>query len=937
MQFVLLTSNMAKFSFSGIRIRVTMLVALAVMPWLLTTLYHAVEERRAMIDAEQQHALRLTRIFSASEKEVIIRAHALLDTLSLMGVIREGQKADCQKRLASLRKSISHYANIGVTDVSGTLLCDARATQTFVSFADRAWLQQAVKTGKFVTSNLLISKITGKPVIVLANPTLNAQGAVERVIYISVDFEQLKHLLKQTEVSEGATVSVIDASGVFVTQHPDGVKDIGKRTPLAPLLQAILAKKTEGMGTAVGSDGIRQLYAYHRVFEPLVSDSIYISVSMPTDTLLAKSNRIFAREMSALILAAIVILALIWFGIELLVLRKMETLLQSARQIAAGNFGVRTQVGAGGGELGELSRVFDDMAESLELLFQQSQHIMEVTPEAIIVSDSSGKIVMVNGQTEKLFGYSREEIVGASIETLVPERLRTGHIAHRSSYTTLESPPIKVMGSGQELYARKKDGTEFATEISLGPLKTKKGNFVISAVRDVSERKQFEVLIRHQATHDALTGLPNRVLFHDILVHATAHAQRTEKLLAVMFLDLDGFKNINDTLGHEYGDRLLKEIAQRLTITLRESDLVARNDDIIARQGGDEFTILLQGITIVENIIQIAERILAAVAEPFMADDREIHITASIGITVFPFDDTNIENLLQNADTAMYRAKESGKNNFQFYTAEMNALIRERMAIENGLRQALTGNEFVLHYQPQIDIKTGKVVGVEALVRWAHPQKGLIPPAVFIPVAEESGLIVPLGEWVLRTACQQRKRWQDAGLPHVRMAVNLSARQFRDPHLAAVVAKVLADVGLDPHSDHLELELTESLLMKDMEASLVTLHKLHQMGVCLSIDDFGTGYSSLSYLKRFPIHTLKIDQSFIRDITTDPKDAAMAATIVALAHNLKLNVIAEGVETAEQLALLRGMQCDQMQGYYFSRPLPAEELEKMLRESRCLS
>lgn len=781
--------DMDKLTISGLRPRVLLLVALAVAPWLLTTLYHAVEERESVISKEQEHALRLARIFAYSEKGVITRTRALLESLSSIRVIHEGGRGDCQMLLASFRQASQYYANLGVTDADGTLLCDARATQKSISFADRAWLQQAVKTRRFATSNLLTSRITGKLVVVLANPLLNAQGAVERVIYASVDFNQLKRLLEQVEIPRGATVSLMDAQGIIAAQYPDMGKQRGKPHPLAPLLKAIQAKKADGVDTAADLDGLSQLYAYHRVFGPSTPDSIYISVTMPTSSLLAERDRLFAREMGILGLTSVLIFALIWWGTDILVLRKMKALLQSARKIAQGNFAVRTQAGAGGGELGQLARVFDDMAESLELLFQQSQHIMEVTPEAIIVSDSSGKIVMVNAQAEELFGYSRAEMVGASIETLVPDRFRAIHTTHRKGYIALDAPPLREMGKGRELFARKKDGSEFSTEISLGPLKTKAGNFVISAVRDVTERKQFEARIRHQATHDALTGLPNRLLFHDILVHAAAHAQRTEKLLAVMFLDLDGFKYVNDTLGHEYGDRLLKEIAQRLTITLRGNDLVARSDDIIARQGGDEFTILLQGIAIVENIIQIAERILAAVAEPFMADDHEIHITASLGITVFPFDDTNIESLLQNADTAMYRAKENGKNNFQFYTAEMNALIRERMAIENGLRQALARNEFVLHYQPQMDIKTGKMVGVEALVRWAHPEKGLISPAIFIPVAEESGLIVPLGEWVLRTACQQRKHWQDAGLPHVRMAVNLSARQFRDAHLVMMVAK----------------------------------------------------------------------------------------------------------------------------------------------------
>ena len=932
---------MGKLAFTGLRARVLLLVTLAMIPWLATTLYHAVEQRRSVIAAEQERILQVAHLVALDQRETIAHAHILLHALSTLPEIRQGAPDGCRQRLSSMLDGDRHYTNIGVTDAHGALLCDALNTQEALNFSDRDWFRQAVAIRQAVIGNLVIGRITGKPAVVAAQPifgenVLGENSDVIRVVWASIDIEWLQTRLEQLHLPPAMAVSIMDAKGRIVARYPASPDLLGKSGSVALLTQAILAKQQEGVGHATGSDGIARVFAYHRVLDNPGSDSVYVSVTRPTETLLAQSNRVLAREAGTLGLTFALIFLLVWLGTDILVLRKMQSLIQSAQQIAQGNFQVRTQLAQDKSELGELARVFDDMAESLELLFQQSQHIMEVTPEAIIISDSSGKIVMVNAQAVKLFGYSRDEMIGASIEMLVPERLSAGHPAHRNVYLALDTAPIREMGKGRELFARKKDGTEFSTEISLGPLKTKAGNFVICAIRDITERKQFEARIQHQATHDALTGLPNRLLFRDILVHAAAHALRTEKLLAVMFLDLDGFKNINDTQGHDCGDKLLIEIAQRLTTTLRGNDLVARDDDIIARQGGDEFTILLQGVTIVENIIQIAERILAAIAVPFEGDGHEVHITASIGITVFPFDDTDIENLLQNADTAMYRAKESGKNNFQFYTAEMNALIRKRMAIENGLRQALARNEFVLHYQPQMDIRIGKMVGVEVLVRWSHPEKGLIPPAVFIPVAEESGLIVQLGEWVLRTACQQRKRWQDAGLPHVRMAVNLSARQFRDPQLAAVVAKVLADVGLDPHSDHLELELTESLLMQDMERSLVTLHKLHQMGICLSIDDFGTGYSSLSYLKRFPIHTLKIDQSFVRDITTDPKDATMAATIVALAHNLELNVVAEGVETAEQLALLRDMQCDQMQGYYFSRPLPAEELEKLLREDRRL-
>ncbi len=926
---------LGKFTFSGVRARVLLLVALAVAPWLAISIYHVIEDRGFAADAAQDSALQLARLISFDQRETISRSRSLLQALSTLPEIRTGTPADCRLRLANLLDSTQSYANIGVTDAQGNLLCDARATRESINFSDRNWFREALKTRQFIIGNLIISRITGKPIIATALPIFNAQGTVQRIIYTTIDIGWLEHLLHQVKLPAGTVVSVMDANGAILARHPDGQQFAGKLNPMTTLVQAIVARKEEGIGEGKGIDGVTRLFAYHRLFENPATASAYVSVTTPTAILFAKSDRQFARDMVIVGLATALIFILVWVGTNLLVLGKMKALIHATKRIAHGDFSTRTQI-QGSGELSELARTFDSMAQSLELLFQQSQRVMEVMPEAVIVSDSNGKIMTVNAQAEKLFGYTRSEMIGLSIEALVPERFRTTHASHRSAYISLATPTVRAMGEGRELFARRKDGTEFATEISLGPLKTEDGDFVISAVRDVSERKQFETRMLHQATHDPLTSLPNRILFHDILAHAMTRALRTEKLLAVLFLDLDEFKNINDTLGHEYGDLLLKEIAQRLTATLRADDLIARDDGMVARQGGDEFTILLQGITVVDNIILIAEKILAVISRPFIVDNHEMHMTASIGITIFPFDDTDIQSLLRNADTAMYRAKESGKNNFQFYTAGMNLLIRERMDIENGLRHALARNELVLHYQPQVDIASGEMIAVEALLRWAHPEKGLIPPDKFIPVAEESGLIVPIGEWVLRTACRQNKAWQNMGLPHIRMAVNLSARQFRQPHLLAVVAKALEDTGLDPYADSLELEVTESVVMKDLEGTISTLNKLHAMGIRLSIDDFGTGYSSMSYLKRFPINTLKIDQSFVRDITTDADDAAIASTIVTLGHSLKLRVIAEGVETAEQLALLREMKCDEIQGYLFSKPLPAEEMETLLRQARRL-
>lgn len=428
--------------------------------------------------------------------------------------------------------------------------------------------------------------------------------------------------------------------------------------------------------------------------------------------------------------------------------------------------------------------------------------------------------------------------------------------------------------------------------------------------------------LRREATRDPLTGLPNRLLFGDRLTHNLCHAKRRDEQLAVMFLDLDSFKLINDTLGHSIGDDLLKMVAERLTTALRDVDT-------IARMGGDEFTVIMTGLSGVEDAASIARRALQAFSTPFQLGSHELYVTPSIGISLFPSDGLDAETLVRNADAAMYRAKEEGRNNYQIYTEALNAAAVERVTLERNLRRALERNEFVLYYQPRLSIKTRQVLGVEALVRWRHPELGLIPPAQFIPLAEDTGLIVPISEWVLQTACRQNKAWQDAGLLSVDVAVNISPRQFHQDDLRSTVESALFTSGLE--SQYLGLELTETTLMQNPETAAEILRELKDMGVKLAIDDFGTGYSSLSHLKKFPIDSVKIDQSFVREITISPDDAAIAGAVVAMAHSMNLRVTAEGVETLEQLEFLKSLNCDEMQGYFIGRPMPAEDVEVLLR------
>ena len=528
-----------------------------------------------------------------------------------------------------------------------------------------------------------------------------------------------------------------------------------------------------------------------------------------------------------------------------------------------------------------------------------------------------GRWLSANRKFQDIVGYSEEELKTMNFRDMSLDQELPASEAPLRMLLAGEIPSYAI----EKRYVRK-DGEPVWVNVAVSRMVSSRGDVsLMIVVENIARRKQYEHELRHMASHDVLTGLANRSLLMDRLDQALALAHRTGHQVAILFIDLDRFKTINDSLGHEAGDHVIIEAGRRLSSMVREGDTVAR-------LGGDEFVVLMPDLEDAGGAAVLSAKLLEALLLPMNVLGNEFSPVGSIGISIYPRDGIDSNALLKNADAAMYRAKELGRGNFQFYTEEMNARTLDRLRLESGLRRALERHEFVLHYQPQIDLATGAQVGVEALLRWCPPGSEPIAPAEFIPIAEETGLIVQIGAWVLRAACEQLVAWRDAGLPPMTVAVNLSARQFHQQNLVQLVGQILAETGCD--AAQLELEITESVVMADPAGATATLQVLSDMGVSLSIDDFGTGHSSLSYLKRFPIHALKIDRSFVRDLTTDADDAAIVCAVIALAHTMQLKVIAEGVETEEQLEFLRKHRCDQFQGYFFSPPVSAERLRSAM-------
>ncbi|MCC5857108.1 MAG: EAL domain-containing protein [Ectothiorhodospiraceae bacterium] len=776
-------------------------------------------------------------------------------------------------------------------------------------------------TGRPVISDPFPGRVVDRPLVAMSVPVFDADGEIIAAVSGTID-------LLSEDLLGALSARAYGQRGYFVLTTRDRLTLVGgaERAPLDIYLppgenplydRALLGQVSTGIAS-VHTDQPKLMH-----FRPVHTTDWIIGAIMPTE-------EAFAAVVESRRTAVIMLLgsaALVGFIVWATIRRSLRPLFALRDDIVAKHAGTTWahQPDHGKDEISEIARGFDQVFDELlhsqnesRALASEVKSILDACPVGIAIMQDA-TITSHNPAFERIFAIPASGIAGQTADALhtIAEEYRSS--LEQSNGTARERHTLVV-----EKKLVRDNGEPFWGRVyihPLDPLDTDKGLVVV--VENINERKQNEERIRYLAEHDPLTGLPNRVLFNDRLEQAISRARRQGGLVSLMFVDVDRFKNINDSLGHQVGDQLLVQVADRIRENLRDSDTVGR-------PGGDEFALLLPDLPNARAAAKVAEKLLERLAHPYSLKGHQLVVTASIGIALFPDDGTDLITLAANADAAMYFSKDAGRNTYHFFRSEMNARVLERIQMETAMRSALKNGEFKLHYQPQVDGPSRTVVGFEALVRWNHPQQGLISPASFIPLAEETGLIVPLGEWVLRQACRQNKAWQAAGLPPLPVSVNISPSQLRQTGFGDSVAAVLEDSGLDPGC--LELELTESMMMHAPERNIETLQALRELGVRISIDDFGTGYSSLAYLKRLPIDRLKIDQTFVRDVVVDSDDAAIITTIIGLARNMNLSVVAEGVESVEQLEFLLSGGCRHHQGYLFSRPLPAEAFERYWRD-----
>jgi diguanylate cyclase (GGDEF)-like protein/PAS domain S-box-containing protein len=889
-------------------------------------LYLIVEQRQAILRETEESAQRLVRLAAAQHEAIVEGAEQLLTGLGRLSAVHRGDATACHAFLAELLPQYPRYANLGVLHRDGRLLCSALPFAGQVDASRSNYFRRALETRQFAIGDYQVDHITRRPALYFGYPVSDSRGTVQAVVFGALKLSWLDDIVQETLLPPGSLLVVFDQRGTILARKPKDPALIGHTIPES-VVATLSNEQGRGAARATGVDGVERLYVFGALRTPAKAGRLYVSVGLPEDAFLVEVSRGQRRTLIALLVTSLLVVSAAWFGGEWLLARRLRQLAHTAERFGKGDLQARTGLAYGQDELGVLTRTLDDMAAALETRtreLEQNRFFLEKAQEVAHIGswisepNANGRLTW-SSETHRIFGFAEHEFdrrVATFFRCVHPDDLERVQEASRAALAgekpyRVDHRIVRPDGSVCWVHQR----AEVLRDAAGAPVS------MVGVVQDISRRMEREARIQHLAYYDPLTGLPNRALLHDRLQQAVAEADRHQRQVGVMLLDLDRFKDINDSLGHDAGDQLLKSVSERLAGAVRKGDTVAR-------LGGDEFVVILPDLVHTDDAARVAHKVMEAFARPFHLLSRELYVGTSVGITIYPHDDRSVPNLMRNADIAMYRAKEAGRNAYQFYTAEMTVRVEERLAIENDLQRALRENEFFLVYQPIVDIRSERIVGVEALLRWRHPTRGTLLPERFIALAEETGLVVPIGEWVLQTACRQGADWRQRGLPNLRIGVNLAARHFRQPSLLHAVRQAQAQTGFELR--HLELELTESTLFGQDPPTISPLEVLSEMGVSLAIDDFGTGYSNLGYLQRFPIRTLKIDRSFIRGVPHDPDSTAIATTIITLAHSLGMRVVAEGVETAEQLQFLRRHHCDAYQGFYLADPLPPTELEQML-------
>lgn len=900
--------------------------------------YYAAEMSRRQIEREQgeSFARRAQDIVDSLDRGMFER-YREIQIVTALDDIRNPRASVEKKRaiLERLQQTFNAYAWIGICDAQGTGTVGTGKYLEGKDLSKRPWCTQG-RDKPFigdVHDALLLSKLLPNPsgemfyLVDVAAPVIDKHGKLQGVLCGHIFWKWAEEFL-DSKKSDGIEILLLSRDGLVLAGPEEGRRSLAE---LAPATWSSISANTSHKDFLLDrwSGDKQYLIGYAR-------DAGYREYPGLGWTALIRQSEASAfapaRALQQRILLAGGALGLIFTLIGALLARRIATpisrIARAADKVANGNLQYDAPKDAGVGEVAQLSRSIHTMvgkltAEIRERKLAQDElrlnaAVFANNSEAIVITDEHNNIMRVNDAFVRITGYTPEEVIGKN-----PRIFSSGKMDDEF-YQRMWDEFLSNDGWSGEIWNKRKNGELYPEWLILSLIRDESGKVTnyIAIYSDITERKREEERIQFLASHDVLTQLPNRFLLSDRITQALAYAERNNAKVGVLFIDLDHFKNINDSLGHDVGDELLKQVAIRMSRCLRRADT-------IARLGGDEFVAVLPEIGSENEAAFVGEKIVEAFSEQFSVDGHQLSITPSIGISMSPDDGVIAVDLLRKADMAMYRAKEVGRNTIQFYRPEMTIHITERLQLEMDLRHAIENNELFLVYQPKINLESGEVVGLEALLRWQHPVRGMVPPGQFIGVAEESGLILEIGDWVLHQACMQGRMWQAQGHILVPIAVNVSGVQFRRGQCLKRLRTILNETGFDPQM--MEIEITESVLMEMGDAGHQLLADLRELGVRLSLDDFGTGYSSLSRLKTFPLDCIKIDQSFIRDISTDPNDAAIVRAVLSMAHEMSLRVIAEGVETQEQLAFLQELHCEEYQGYLYSRPLPAQEIERHLR------